>query len=90
MPVAGSDSSVAWLRQCIESAAVLNSIVTLNVFSPIVGICWSNSPSSPLDYHRPFGNSTARDLVREHVLRLTYIAHDMAPFARDLGYEGPP
>ena len=25
-----------------------------------------------------------------HVLRLTYTAHDMAPFARDLGYDGPP
>ena len=34
--------------------------------------------------------STARDLVRDHVLRLTYTAHDMAPFARDLGNHGPP
>ena len=24
------------------------------------------------------------------MLRLTYTAHDMAPFARDLGYDGPP
>ena len=24
------------------------------------------------------------------MLLLTYTAHDMAPFARDLGYEGPP
>ena len=37
-----------------------------------------------------FGPTTARDLVRDHVLRLTYTAHDMAPFARDLGYDGPP
>ena len=28
--------------------------------------------------------------MREHVLRLTYTAHDMEPFARDLGYVGPP
>ena len=53
------------------------------------------------DYDRSFGDKTARDLVRDHVLRLTYTAHDMAPFARDLGYlsavtgtaqagEGPP
>ena len=34
--------------------------------------------------------TTARALVRDHVLRLTYTAHDMAPFARDLGYDGPP
>ena len=28
--------------------------------------------------------------MRDHVLRLTYTAHDMEPFARDLGYDGPP
>ena len=42
------------------------------------------------DYERRFGDKTARDLVRDHVLRLTYTAHDMAPFARDSGYDGPP
>ena len=42
------------------------------------------------DYDRRFGNTTARELVREHVLRLTYTANDMIPFARDLGYDGPP
>ena len=45
---------------------------------------------APSDYDRRFGDMTARDLVRDHVLRLTYTAHDMEPFARDLGYEGPP
>ena len=45
---------------------------------------------APADYDRPFGATTARDLVRDHVLRLTYTAHDMASFARDLGYDGPP
>ena len=45
---------------------------------------------APAGYDRKFGNTTARDLVRDHVLRLTYTAHDMAPFARDLGYDGPP
>ena len=45
---------------------------------------------APEDYNRRFGVTTARDLVRDHVLRLTYTAHDMAPFARDLGYDGPP
>ena len=42
------------------------------------------------DYDRSFGATTARALVRDHVLRLTYTAHDMAPFARDLGYDGEP
>ena len=45
---------------------------------------------APDDYNQQFGNTTARDLVRDHVLRLTYTAHDVAPFARDLGYDGPP
>ena len=45
---------------------------------------------APANYDRQFGNKTARDLVRDHVLRLTYTAHDMEPFARDLGYDGPP
>ena len=42
------------------------------------------------EYDRQFGDTTARELVRDHVLRLTYTSHDMAPFARDLGYSGPP
>ena len=42
------------------------------------------------DYDRRFGNTTARELVREHVLQLTYTANDMIPFARDLDYDGPP
>ncbi len=45
---------------------------------------------APGEYARPFGSTTARDLVRDHVLRLTYTSHDMASFARDLGCDGPP
>ncbi len=45
---------------------------------------------APANYDRAFGTTTARDLVRDHVLRLTYTAHDLAPFVRDLGYDGPP
>ena len=33
-----------------------------------------------------FGPKTAGDIVREVVLELTYTAHDMAPFARDMGH----
>lgn len=35
------------------------------------------------------GFRTAADIVKDHVLRLTYTAHDMAPFARDMGYVDP-
>ena len=45
---------------------------------------------APEGYDQRFGDKTARDLVHDHVLRLTYTANDMAPFARDLGYDGPP
>jgi hypothetical protein len=41
--------------------------------------------TSELYQHR-FGPRTAADIVKDHVLRLTYTAHDMAPFARDMGY----
>ena len=41
-------------------------------------------------YTRPFGDRTAADLVQDHVLRLTYTSHDMAPFASDLNHHGPP
>ena len=48
-------------------------------------------PVIPPDaYGRRFGDATARDVVLDHVLRLTYTADDMIPFARDLGYDGPP
>ena len=33
-----------------------------------------------------FGAKTAEEIIREAVLELTYTAHDMAPFARDMGY----
>ena len=33
-----------------------------------------------------FGQNTAAEIVRDTVLELTYTAHDMAPFARDMGY----
>jgi hypothetical protein len=46
----------------------------------------------PAAYTRAFGPKTAAEIVREAVLELTYTAHDMAPFARDMGHvvaDGP-
>jgi hypothetical protein len=45
-------------------------------------------PVVPLDRYEAarFGKKTAAKIVREAVLELTYTAHDMAPFARDMGY----
>ncbi len=44
----------------------------------------------PEIYARPLGSKTVGDFVRGEVLRLTYTAHDLAAFAHDLGYDGPP
>ena len=41
-------------------------------------------------YGRKFGEKTAGEIVREDVLRLTYAAEDMRPFARDMGCDGDP
>ncbi|HEX8553251.1 MAG TPA: hypothetical protein VF695_00965, partial [Sphingomonas sp.] len=44
-------------------------------------------PILPPDaYDRRFGTMTAREIVAREVLHLTYTAHDMAPFARDMGH----
>ena len=45
-------------------------------------------PIVPLEHYRAmrFGAKTAEEIVREAVLELTYTAHDMAPFARDLDH----
>lgn len=40
----------------------------------------------PEGYARMFGPKSATEIVREAVLELTYTAHDMAPFARDMGH----
>ncbi|MCA4919637.1 MAG: hypothetical protein ING82_09425 [Roseomonas sp.] len=48
-------------------------------------------PVIPLDaFARPIGATTAEAMVRDHVLRLSYTAHDLKPFAEDLGYQGAP
>ena len=48
-------------------------------------------PVVPLDnFGRRIGTRTAEEIVRDHVLRLTYTAADMAPFARDMDHAGPP
>jgi hypothetical protein len=40
----------------------------------------------PAAYARQFGPKSAADIVKAAVLELTYTAHDIAPFARDMGH----
>ena len=44
----------------------------------------------PGGYARRFGSLTAEEVVRREVLALSYTANDLAPFARDQGFGGPP
>ncbi|HEV2816047.1 MAG TPA: hypothetical protein VGW40_02325 [Allosphingosinicella sp.] len=41
---------------------------------------------TPPDFGRRFGSMTAREIVKRDVLNLTYTAHDMKAFARDMGH----
>lgn len=45
-------------------------------------------PVVPVEMYRAvrFGKKTAADIVRDAVLELTYTSHDMASFARSMGY----
>jgi hypothetical protein len=44
----------------------------------------------PGQFEAKIGKTKVADFIRGEVLRLSYTAHDLAPFARDLGYDGPP
>ncbi len=41
---------------------------------------------APERFEQSIGSVKIADFIREQVLALTYTAHDMAPFARDMGY----
>ena len=48
-------------------------------------------PTIPLDtFNRAIGEYTTSTFIRDQVLRLSYTAVDLEPFARDMGYEGDP
>ena len=86
-PEAGSRAE--WLLAANFNAIILDFVArqkvqgqTLNLF--IV----EQLPVVPPDRYEAvrFGPKTAGEIVREAVLELTYTAHDMEPFARDMGY----
>ncbi|MEO6092899.1 MAG: hypothetical protein ABIT04_11700 [Novosphingobium sp.] len=75
--LAGSMNSIAFdfvLRQKVQGQN-LNWFIVEQL--PVV---------PPAAYARTFGPKSAADIVRAAVLELTYTAHDMAPFARDMGH----
>ena len=42
------------------------------------------------EFDKKIGKTKIADFIRGEVLRLTYTAHDMAPFAHDMDCDGPP
>ena len=45
---------------------------------------------APHRFETAIGNQTLADFIRDQVLRLSYTAVDMRPFATDMGYGGEP
>ena len=82
-------SALASLIVANLNAAVFDFVARQKV--PATHFMWyvlEQMPIVPLNRFQTvrFGPKTAGEIVRDAVLELTYTAHDMAPFARDLGY----
>ena len=45
---------------------------------------------APTDFDTRIAGGSIADFVREQVLRLTYTAHDLKPYAQAMGYDGEP
>ena len=85
----GDDSANAVLLLANLGAVVLDFVARQKVQSTHLN--WyivEQLPVVPPERYRivSFGPKTAKEIVREAVLELTYTAHDMAPFARDMGH----
>ena len=89
---AASDAAASWLLAANLNSFAFDFIARQKVQGQHLNwfIVEQLPVIAPGSYDRAFGDKTARDIVRDHVLRLTFTAHDMAPFARDLGHDGPP
>ena len=84
-----SDSSNTSLLLANLGAIVLDFVVRQKAQSTHLN--WyivEQLPVVPPDRYEAvrFGPKTADEIVQKLVLELTYTAHDMAPFARDMGY----
>ncbi|WP_431885767.1 Eco57I restriction-modification methylase domain-containing protein [Micromonospora wenchangensis] len=84
------------LLQANLSAYVLDYVVRQKLSGSSLGFfIIKQLPLLPLKrYAQPLpwgrGGETLNSWVTARVLELTYTAHDLAPYARDIGYDGPP
>jgi len=89
-----NDSNVDyWANSQVQMAANLNAIAYDYLARQKVHtnhLAWYLMEQLPVinsaAYTRKFGSKTAAEIVKEAVLELTYTAHDMAAFARDMGH----
>ncbi len=84
-----SESANTFLLLANLGAAVLDFVARQKVQSTHLN--WyivEQLPVVPLERYQAvsFGPKTAEEIIREAVLELTYAAHDMAPFAREMGH----
>ena len=91
LPILKPDSSDRreWLLMANLNAVILDYATRQKVQANHINLfILEQLPVVPPDRYEAvrFGPKTAADIVREAVLELTYTAHDMAPFARDMGH----
>ena len=102
IPAAGAGNSLPLLTREDEHYARTSAIAVANLNSVALdyvtrqkvqgqNLNWfvlEQLPVVPPDRYESvrFGLKTAGEIVREAVLEMTYTAHDMAPFARDMGH----
>ncbi|MYH29848.1 MAG: restriction endonuclease [Acidobacteria bacterium] len=78
-----------WLLAANFNSTIFNFVTRQKVQGQTLNLyIVEQLPVVPLDTYNGtrFGTKTAAEIVREAVLELTYTAHDMAPFAADLGH----
>ena len=91
IPVLKPETSVRheWLLAANLNATIFDFVTRLKVHGQTLNlfILEQLTVVPPERYEEQlFGPKTAAEIVREAVLELTYTAHDLAPFARDMGY----
>lgn len=94
LPEEGVESYAAWAPLLMANLASFAFDFVLRTKVQGQNLNWYIVEQLPLirpeQFEQVLGKTKIADYVRGEVLRLSYTAHDLAPFARDLGYDGAP
>jgi hypothetical protein len=92
-------STYGWIL-LIQPGTLDQATLCANMNCLVLDFCIRSSLSQPsipqnvyeqLPFIQPISYAdSCRQFIAPRVLELTYTSHSMAPFARDMGYEGPP